>query len=334
MEKKKAADQTPNNDKKQALDTAIRQIEKNFGKGAVMRLGDRPDLQVDAIPTGSLALDAALGIGGVPKGRIIEIYGPESSGKTTLALHIVAQAQKRGGEVAFVDAEHALDPDYAARIGVDIDSMLVSQPDTGEQALEITDTFVGLQARLMSQALRKLAGNISKTNCVVIFINQLRMKIGVMYGNPETTTGGNALKFYASVRIDIRRTEAIKNGSEVIGNRTRAKIVKNKCAPPFKEAFFDIMYGEGISKWGEMVDLAVQLELINKSGSWFSIGDERIGQGRDSAKQYLIDHPDVADRIEQSIRDNMWKLQGKNAKPPASVAAKPVSISADDFNDD
>ena len=365
MEKKKAADQTPNNDKKQALDTAIRQIEKNFGKGAVMRLGDRPDLQVDAIPTGSLALDAALGIGGVPKGRIIEIYGPESSGKTTLALHIVAQAQKRGGEVAFVDAEHALDPDYAARIGVDIDSMLVSQPDTGEQALEITDalvrsgavdvvvvdsvaaltpraeiegemgdTFVGLQARLMSQALRKLAGNISKTNCVVIFINQLRMKIGVMYGNPETTTGGNALKFYASVRIDIRRTEAIKNGSEVIGNRTRAKIVKNKCAPPFKEAFFDIMYGEGISKWGEMVDLAVQLELINKSGSWFSIGDERIGQGRDNAKLYLQEHPDVADRIEQSIRDNMWKLQGKNAKPPASVAAKPVSISADDFNDD
>ena len=355
MEKKKTADQTPNNDKKQALDTAIRQIEKNFGKGAVMRLGDRPDLQVDAIPTGSLALDAALGIGGVPKGRIIEIYGPESSGKTTLALHIVAQAQKRGGEVAFVDAEHALDPDYAARIGVDIDSMLVSQPDTGEQALEITDalvrsgavdvvvvdsvaaltpraeiegemgdTFVGLQARLMSQALRKLAGNISKTNCVVIFINQLRMKIGVMYGNPETTTGGNALKFYASVRIDIRR----------IGNRTRAKIVKNKCAPPFKEAYFDIMYGEGISKWGEMVDLAVQLELINKSGSWFSIGDERIGQGRDSAKQYLIDHPDVADRIEQSIRDNMWKLQGKNAKPPASAAAKPVSVSADDFNDD
>ena len=291
MERKKTADQTPNNDKKQALDTAIRQIEKNFGKGAVMRLGDRPDLQVDAIPTGSLALDAALGIGGVPKGRIIEIYGPESSGKTTLALHIVAQAQKRGGEVAFVDAEHALDPDYAARIGVDIDSMLVSQPDTGEQALEITDalvrsgavdvvvvdsvaaltpraeiegemgdTFVGLQARLMSQALRKLAGNISKTNCVVIFINQLRMKIGVMYGNPETTTGGNALKFYASVRIDIRRTEAIKNGSEVIGNRTRAKIVKNKCAPPFKEAYFDIMYGEGISKWGEMVDLAVQLQ--------------------------------------------------------------------------
>ena len=264
MEKRKPGEAGSNNDKKQALETAIKQIEKNFGKGSVMRLGDRPEMTVEAIPTGSLALDAALGIGGVPKGRIIEIYGPESSGKTTLALHIVAQAQKRGGEVAFVDAEHALDPDYAARIGVDIDSMLVSQPDTGEQALEITDalvrsgaidvvvvdsvaaltpraeiegemgdTFVGLQARLMSQALRKLAGNISKTNCVVIFINQLRMKIGVMYGNPETTTGGNALKFYASVRIDIRRTEAIKNGSEIVGNRTRAKIVKNKVAPPF-----------------------------------------------------------------------------------------------------
>ena len=262
VEKKKS--EAPLSDKKKALETAISQIEKNFGKGTVMRLGDRPEMNVEAIPTGSLALDAALGIGGVPKGRIIEIYGPESSGKTTLALHIVAQAQKRGGEVAFVDAEHALDPDYAARIGVDIDSMLVSQPDTGEQALEITDalvrsgavdvvvvdsvaaltpraeiegemgdTFVGLQARLMSQALRKLAGNIAKTNCVVIFINQLRMKIGVMYGNPETTTGGNALKFYASVRIDIRRTEAIKNGTEIVGNRTRAKIVKNKVAPPY-----------------------------------------------------------------------------------------------------
>ena len=365
MERKKTADQTPNNDKKQALDTAIRQIEKNFGKGAVMRLGDRPDLQVDAIPTGSLALDAALGIGGVPKGRIIEIYGPESSGKTTLALHIVAQAQKRGGEVAFVDAEHALDPDYAARIGVDIDSMLVSQPDTGEQALEITDalvrsgavdvvvvdsvaaltpraeiegemgdTFVGLQARLMSQALRKLAGNISKTNCVVIFINQLRMKIGVMYGNPETTTGGNALKFYASVRIDIRRTEAIKNGSEVIGNRTRAKIVKNKCAPPFKEAYFDIMYGEGISKWGEMVDLAVQLELINKSGSWFSIGDERIGQGRDNAKQYIMDRPELMDQLEEQIRENLYKLQNGKPKTPPKAADKPVSVSADDFSDE
>ena len=362
VEKKKP--EAPLSDKKKALETAISQIEKNFGKGTVMRLGDRPEMNVEAIPTGSLALDAALGIGGVPKGRIIEIYGPESSGKTTLALHIVAQAQKRGGEVAFVDAEHALDPDYAARIGVDIDSMIVSQPDTGEQALEITDalvrsgavdvvvvdsvaaltpraeiegemgdTFVGLQARLMSQALRKLAGNIAKTNCVVIFINQLRMKIGVMYGNPETTTGGNALKFYASVRIDIRRTEAIKNGTEIVGNRTRAKIVKNKVAPPFKEAIFD-MYGEGISKWGELVDLAVQLELINKSGSWFSIGDERIGQGRDNAKLYLQEHPDVADRIEQEVRDNMWKLQGSRAKPPIAPAAKAVNVSADDFNDE
>ena len=364
MEKKKTADQTPNNDKKQALDTAIRQIEKNFGKGAVMRLGDRPDLQVDAIPTGSLALDAALGIGGVPKGRIIEIYGPESSGKTTLALHIVAQAQKRGGEVAFVDAEHALDPDYAARIGVDIDSMLVSQPDTGEQALEITDalvrsgavdvvvvdsvaaltpraeiegemgdTFVGLQARLMSQALRKLAGNISKTNCVVIFINQLRMKIGVMYGNPETTTGGNALKFYASVRIDIRRTEAIKNGSEVIGNRTRAKIVKNKCAPPFKEAFFDIMYGEGISKEGELLDLAVKLDIIQKSGSWFSMGEMRLGQGRDAVKQYLKDNPDLTDRIEAEVRANSFKLMSKQAQIAAKAAGRAVDVSADDFDD-
>ena len=363
VEKKKP--EAPLSDKKKALETAISQIEKNFGKGTVMRLGDRPEMNVEAIPTGSLALDAALGIGGVPKGRIIEIYGPESSGKTTLALHIVAQAQKRGGEVAFVDAEHALDPDYAARIGVDIDSMLVSQPDTGEQALEITDalvrsgavdvvvvdsvaaltpraeiegemgdTFVGLQARLMSQALRKLAGNISKTNCVVIFINQLRMKIGVMYGNPETTTGGNALKFYASVRIDIRRTEAIKNGTEIVGNRTRAKIVKNKVAPPFKEAIFDIMYGEGISKWGELVDLAVQLDLINKSGSWFSIGDERIGQGRDNAKFYLQEHPDVADRIEQEVRENMWKLQGSRAKPPIAPASKAVNVSADDFNDE
>ena len=365
MEKRKTGEAGINNDKKQALETAIRQIEKNFGKGSVMRLGDRPEMTVEAIPTGSLALDAALGIGGVPKGRIIEIYGPESSGKTTLALHIVAQAQKRGGEVAFVDAEHALDPDYAARIGVDIDSMLVSQPDTGEQALEITDalvrsgaidvvvvdsvaaltpraeiegemgdTFVGLQARLMSQALRKLAGNISKTNCVVIFINQLRMKIGVMYGNPETTTGGNALKFYASVRIDIRRTEAIKNGSEIIGNRTRAKIVKNKVAPPFKEAYFDIMYGEGISKWGELVDLAVQLDIIQKSGSWFSMGDERIGQGRDSVKTYLQEHPDIADSVEQQVRENMWKLQGAHARPPITAAAKPVSVSADDLNDE
>ena len=365
MEKRKNVPDTQSSDKKKALETALQQIEKNFGKGTVMRLGDKPEMNVDAIPTGSLALDAALGIGGVPKGRIIEIYGPESSGKTTLALHIVAEAQKKGGEVAFVDAEHALDPTYAAAIGVDIDSMLVSQPDTGEQALEITDalvrsgavdvvvvdsvaaltpraeiegemgdTFVGLQARLMSQALRKLAGNIAKTNCVVIFINQLRMKIGVMYGNPETTTGGNALKFYASVRIDIRRIEAIKNGTEIIGNRTRAKIVKNKVAPPFKEAVFDIMYGEGISKWGELVDMAVQLDLIQKSGSWFSIGEERIGQGRDNARKYLMENPEVADRIEAQVRENMWKLQGSRAKPPAAPAAKPVDVSADDFSDE
>ena len=355
----------PADDKKRAIDTAMAQIEKMYGKGSIMRLGDQTNLAVDYIPTGSLALDVALGIGGLPKGRIVEIYGPESSGKTTLALHVVAEAQKRGGEVAFVDAEHALDPTYARALGVKVEDMLISQPDTGEQALEITealvrsgaidvivvdsvaalvpraeiegemgDSYVGLHARLMSQALRKLTGAIGKTNTIVIFINQLREKVGVMYGNPEVTTGGRALKFYASVRIDVRRIETLKSGGEVIGNRTRAKIVKNKCAPPFKEAYFDIMYGEGISKWGEMVDLAVQLELINKSGSWFSIGEERIGQGRDSAKQYLIDHPDVADRIEQSIRDNMWKLQGKNAKPPASAAAKPVSVSADDFNDD
>ena len=365
MEKKKTADQTPNNDKKQALDTAIRQIEKNFGKGAVMRLGDRPDLQVDAIPTGSLALDAALGIGGVPKGRIIEIYGPESSGKTTLALHIVAQAQKRGGEVAFVDAEHALDPDYAARIGVDIDSMLVSQPDTGEQALEITDalvrsgaidavvvdsvaalvpkqeiegemgdTFVGLQARLMSQALRKLAGTIAKTNCVVIFINQLRMKIGVMYGNPETTTGGNALKFYSSVRLDVRRIEAIKEGGNVIGNKTRVKVVKNKVAPPFREAVFEIMYGQGISKWGELVDLAVQMDIIQKSGSWFSMGDERIGQGANSVKDYLMNNPDIAEQVEAQVRENLWKLNAGAPKAPAKPADKAVAVTADDFNDE
>ena len=368
MEKKKPGfdSAAPASDKKKALETAIAQIEKNFGKGTVMRLGDKPEMQVDAIPTGSLALDAALGIGGVPKGRIIEIYGPESSGKTTLALHIVAQAQKRGGEVAFVDAEHALDPDYAAAIGVDIDSMLVSQPDTGEQALEITDalvrsgavdvvvvdsvaaltprqeiegemgdTFVGLQARLMSQALRKLAGSISKTNCVVIFINQLRMKIGVMYGNPETTTGGNALKFYASVRIDVRRIEAIKNGTEIIGNRTRAKIVKNKVAPPFKEAVFDIMYGEGISKWGEMVDLAVQLDIIQKSGSWFSMGEERIGQGRDSVKAYLMNNPEIADQVEAEIRANLSKLTGRKTRAAEPRAeAKAVSVQADDFNDD
>ena len=355
---------TPAEDKQKALQAALHQIEKNFGKGAVMRLGDKPEMNVDAIPTGSLALDAALGIGGVPKGRIIEIYGPESSGKTTLALHILAEAQKRGGEVAFIDAEHALDPVYAAAIGVDIDSMLVSQPDTGEQALEIADalvrsgavdavvvdsvaaltpraeiegemgdSFMGLQARLMSQALRKLAGTISKTNCVVIFINQLRMKIGVMYGNPETTTGGNALKFYASVRLDVRRIEAIKQGGEVIGNRTRVKVIKNKVAPPFREAIFDIMYGEGISRFGEMVDLAVEMEIVSKSGSWFSMGDERIGQGRDSVKQYFIDHPDVADRVEQQIRAKLYERQSSR-RPQPRAAARAVDVSADDFGDE
>ena len=356
---------TPASDRKKALDTAIAQIEKSYGKGTVMRLGDRPDMNVDAIPTGSLALDAALGIGGVPKGRIIEIYGPESSGKTTLALHILAEAQKRGGEVAFVDAEHALDPVYAAALGVDTDNMLVSQPDTGEQALEITDalvrsgavdavvvdsvaaltpraeiegemgdTFVGLQARLMSQALRKLAGTISKTNCVVIFINQLRMKIGVMYGNPETTTGGNALKFYSSVRLDVRRVESIKEGGNVIGSKTRVKVVKNKVAPPFREAIFDIMYGQGISKWSELVDLAVQLDIVQKSGSWFSMGDERIGQGKDSVKTYLQANPDMAEKVEQQVRDNMYKLLGGPQAKPAKAAEKPVAVSADDFDDE
>ena len=354
---------TPATDKKKALQTALSQIEKNFGKGTVMRLGDRPEMNVDAIPTGSLALDAALGIGGVPKGRIIEIYGPESSGKTTLALHILAEAQKMGGEVAFVDAEHALDPVYAAALGVDTDNMLVSQPDTGEQALEITDalvrsgavdaivvdsvaalvpkqeiegemgdTFVGLQARLMSQALRKLAGTISKTNCVVIFINQLRMKIGVMYGNPETTTGGNALKFYSSVRLDVRRVEAIKDGGNVVGNKTRVKVVKNKVAPPFREAYFDIMYGQGISKWSELVDLAVQMEIVQKSGSWFSMGDERIGQGKDSVKAYLIANPDIAEKVEEQVRANL--IQGNAAREPAKAAVRPVAISADDFDDE
>ncbi len=354
---------TPATDKKKALQTALAQLDKNFGKGTVMRLGDRPEMNVEAIPTGSLALDAALGIGGVPKGRIIEIYGPESSGKTTLALHILAECQKMGGEVAFVDAEHALDPVYAAALGVDIDNLLVSQPDTGEQALEITDalvrsgavdavvvdsvaaltpraeiegemgdTFVGLQARLMSQALRKLAGTISKTNCVVIFINQLRMKIGVMYGNPETTTGGNALKFYASVRLDVRRTESIKEGGNVIGNKTRVKVVKNKVAPPFREAFFDIMYGQGISKWGELVDLAVEMDIVQKSGSWFSMGDERIGQGKESVKTFLMANPDIAEAVEAKVRENLLKASAPKAS--AKAAERPVAVSADDFDDE
>ena len=356
---------TPASDKKKALATALSQIDKNFGKGTVMRLGDKPEMNVEAIPTGSLALDAALGIGGVPKGRIIEIYGPESSGKTTLALHILAEAQKQGGEVAFVDAEHALDPVYAAALGVDTDNLLVSQPDTGEQALEITDalvrsgavdavvvdsvaalvpkqeiegemgdTFVGLQARLMSQALRKLAGTIAKTNCVVIFINQLRMKIGVMYGNPETTTGGNALKFYASVRLDVRRVESIKEGGNVIGNKTRVKVVKNKVAPPFKEAYFDIMYGQGISKWGELVDMAVQMDIVQKSGSWFSMGDERIGQGANSVKEYLQSNPEIAEKVEAQVRENLMKMTAGAPKAPAKAAEKAVAVSADDFDDE
>ena len=344
------------------------QIERNYGKGSIMRLGENTGIVVESIPTGSLSLDIALGIGGVPKGRIIEIYGPESSGKTTLALHIVAEAQKRGGEVAFIDAEHALDPSYARALGVDIDSMLISQPDTGEQGLEICealvrsgaldvvvvdsvaaltpraeiegdmgDAHVGLLARLMSQALRKLAGSIAKTNCIVIFINQLREKVGVMYGNPEVTTGGRALKFYASVRIDVRRIEGIKVGGEIIGNRTRAKIVKNKVAPPFREAEFEILYGQGISKWGEMVDLAVKLDIIKKSGSWFSMGDLRIGQGRDAARQYLKDNPDVAEKVEAEVRANAYKLMGmkngKADKPEKKSAGQAVDVSADDFVD-
>ena len=365
-DKKKAAVEVaaPASDKRKALETCMAQIEKAYGKGSIMRLGENTGVVVEAIPTGSLSLDLALGIGGVPKGRIVEIYGPESSGKTTLALHIVAEAQKRGGEVAFIDAEHALDPSYARALGVDIDSMLISQPDTGEQGLEICealvrsgaidvvvvdsvaaltpraeiegdmgDSHVGLLARLMSQALRKLAGSISKTNCIVIFINQLREKVGVMYGNPEVTTGGRALKFYSSVRIDVRRVEALKNGSEIIGNRTRAKIVKNKVAPPFREAEFDILYGEGISKWGELVDLAVKLDIVQKSGSWFAMGELRLGQGRDAVKQYLQDHPELAEDIEAQVRANAFKLMSKQAQIAARAAGRAVDVAADDFED-
>ena len=354
----------PADDKKKAIDTAMAQIEKMYGKGSIMRFGDKAELNVDFIPTGSLALDVALGIGGLPKGRIVEIYGPESSGKTTLALHVVAEAQKRGGEVAFVDAEHALDPTYARALGVKVEDMLISQPDTGEQALEITealvrsgaidvivvdsvaalvpraeiegemgDSYVGLQARLMSQALRKLTGAIGKTNTIVIFINQLREKVGVMYGNPEVTTGGRALKFYSSVRIDVRRIEALKNGSEIIGNRTRAKVVKNKVAPPFREAEFDIMYGEGISHFGELLDLGVKLELVQKSGSWFSIGETRIGQGRDAAKRYLQENPETADKLEADIRRNFDKLMSNQSRIAAKAAGRAVDVSADDFED-
>ena len=320
-------------DKQKALDAALAQIDRAFGKGSAMRLGSRAAIEIETISTGSLGLDIALGIGGLPRGRVVEIYGPESSGKTTLALHAVAEAQKAGGVAAFVDAEHALDPIYAKKLGVDIDNLIVSQPDTGEQALEITDTLVrsnaidvlvvdsvaalvpraeiegemgdshvGLQARLMSQALRKLTGSISKSRCLVIFINQVRMKIGVMYGNPETTTGGNALKFYASVRLDIRRTGQIKDRDDIIGNATRVKVVKNKLAPPFKQVEFDIMYGEGVSKLGEVLDLGVKAGLIEKSGAWFSYDSIRIGQGRENARTYLKENPEVAGRIERAIR--------------------------------
>ena len=355
----------PADDKKRAIDTAMAQIEKMYGKGSIMRFGDRAELNVDYIPTGSLALDVALGIGGLPKGRIIEIYGPESSGKTTLALHVVAEAQKRGGEVAFVDAEHALDPTYARALGVNVEEMLISQPDTGEQALEITealvrsgaidvivvdsvaalvpraeiegemgDSYVGLQARLMSQALRKLTGAIGKTNTIVIFINQLREKVGVMYGNPEVTTGGRALKFYSSVRIDVRRIEALKNGSEIVGSRTRAKVVKNKVAPPFREAEFDIMYGEGIAHEGELLDLGVKLDLVQKAGSWFSMGETRIGQGRDAAKRYLQENPEAAEKLEAEIRRNFDKLMSSQARIAAKAAGRAVDVSADDFDDE
>ena len=336
----------PAADKKAALETALAQIEKQFGKGAVMKLGANVTMQVDAIPTGSLGLDLALGIGGVPRGRIVEVYGPESSGKTTLALQILAEAQKMGGEVAFIDVEHALDPTYAAALGVDIDSLLVSQPDTGEQAMEICealvrsgaidavvvdsvaamvpraeiegemgDSHVGLQARLMSQALRKLTGVIGKTNTVCIFINQLREKVGIVYGNPEVTTGGRALKYYSSVRIDVRRIEGLKDSTGAfIGNRTRAKIVKNKVAPPFREAEFDIMFGEGISKIGEILDLGVKLGVVQKSGAWFNYGEMRLGQGRDNAKQFLKDHPEVSDEIEKIVRANADRVLAAGKK--------------------
>ncbi|MCA0366760.1 MAG: recombinase RecA [Proteobacteria bacterium] len=326
-------------DKTKALDAALSQIERAFGKGSIMRLGQKTGMEVETIPTGSLSLDIALGVGGLPKGRVIEIYGPESSGKTTLALHCIAEAQKKGGVSAFVDAEHALDPVYARKLGVNLDQLLISQPDTGEQALEIADTLVrsgavdvlvvdsvaaltpkaeiegemgevqpGLQARLMSQALRKLTASISKSKCIVLFINQIRHKIGVMYGSPETTTGGNALKFYASVRLDIRRTGAIKNRDEVVGNTTRVKVVKNKVAPPFREVIFDIMYGEGISKLGEIIDLGVKAGVIEKSGSWFSYDSTRIGQGRENVREFLKQNPDIAASIEKAVRQSTTKI--------------------------
>ena len=323
------------NEKKKALEVALGQIEKQFGKGAVMKLGENAHLNIESIPTGALSLDIALGIGGVPRGRIVEVFGPESSGKTTVALHMIAEAQKLGGEAAFIDAEHALDPVYAKKLGVDIDNLIVSQPDTGEQALEIAealirsgaidilvldsvaalvpkaeidgdmgDSHVGLQARLMSQALRKLTGVLNKSKTVAIFINQLREKVGIMFGNPEVTPGGRALKFYSSVRLDVRKTESLKNNGEVIGNHVRVKVVKNKVAPPFREAEFDIMYGEGISREGNVLDIAVNLDIVEKAGAWFSYGGQRIGQGRENAKQFLKDNPDVCNEIEKKVRDN------------------------------
>ncbi len=332
-------------DKKKALEMALGQIEKQFGKGAVMKLGENSHLSVEVIPTGALGLDIALGVGGVPRGRIVEVYGPESSGKTTVALHIVAEAQKAGGEAAFIDAEHALDPVYAKKLGVDIDNLIVSQPDTGEQALEIAealvrsgaidvividsvaalvpkaeidgemgDAHVGLQARLMSQALRKLAGVISKSKTTAIFINQLREKVGIMFGNPETTPGGRALKFYASVRLDVRKIETIKQGSDMVGNRTRVKVVKNKVAPPFKEAEFDIVYGEGISKEGNILDVGVNLDIVNKSGAWFSYNGQRIGQGRENAKQFLKENRELLNEIEAKIRESLSITVSKNAE--------------------
>ena len=362
-EKKKTVAAPELSDRKKALETAIAKIEKDYGKGTIMRLGDDISVNVEALSTGSLSLDFALGIGGVPKGRIIEIYGPEASGKTTLALHIVASAQKSGGDAAYIDVEHALEPAYARALGVDIDSLLISQPDTGEQALDITeslvrsgaidvivvdsvaalipraelegevgDTVVGMLARLMSQAMRRLAGAISKNNCTVIFINQLRQKIGVMYGNPETTPGGLALKYYASVRIDVRRIETLKVNGEMIGNRTRAKVVKNKVAPPFREAEFDIMYGEGISKVSEIIDLAVKLELIDKGGAWFTVNGQRL-QGKDAVKEYLTANPEYCDQLEQAIRDNSFKLLSPQAQKAARVSGRAVEVSAADFDE-
>lgn len=364
-------------DKEQALQTAISNIEKQFGKGAIMRLGEHTHMNVEAIPTGSLSLDIALGIGGVPRGRIVEIYGPESSGKTTVALHILAQAQKNGGAAAFIDVEHALDPVYAAALGVDSDALLVSQPDTGEQALEITealvrsgaidaividsvaamvpkaeiegemgDAFVGLQARLMSQALRKLTGAIGKTNCVAVFINQLREKVGTMYGNPETTPGGRALKFYSSVRLDVRRLEQLKSGTDFVGNRTRVKVVKNKVAPPFKEAEFDIMYGKGISYSGEILDIGVKTDIVTKSGAWFNYKDIRLGQGRDNAKIYLEENPEVLAEIDKLIREMPPEVlagKGVGKKAPKTIgnsskkksgSSSKIDVVADDVEDE